>query len=105
MMKLHILYCRAVFHPIHRLPLELLEHIFHLRLGIESVVKIFHEPPWHEAFPLNLMQVYSQWESLVLSVRNRRLWLKVWIDPEDPDYSIYISSCPATRASIFTSQK
>ena len=78
MMKLHILNSQAVSHPIHRLPLELLEHIFHLLPEIES--------PQYDDFPLNLTQVCSQWESLVSSVRNRRLWSTVRIDPEDPDW-------------------
>jgi len=73
--KLNTLQSRAISHPIHRLPLELLEHIFHLLLELGD-----------KAFPLNLTQVCSQWKSLVLSVRNRRLWSRVWIDPADPDW-------------------
>ena len=86
MMKLHTLNRRAISHPIHRLPLELLEHIFHLLFEIESEVDIFDKSPRNEIFPLNLTQVCSQWESLVLSVRNRRLWSTVRIDPADPDW-------------------
>ena len=86
MMKLHMLNSRAISHPIHRLPLELLEYIFHLLFEIESDNNIFDKSPWDEAFPLNLTQVCSQWESLALSVRNRRLWSTVWIDPADPDW-------------------
>jgi len=77
--KLNRLNSRAISHPIHRLPLELLEHIFHLLLSLESEDKDC-------AFPLNLTQVCSQWESLVLSVRNRRLWTTIRIDPADPDW-------------------
>ena len=84
-MKLHTLNCRAISHPIHRLPLELLEHIFHLLFEIVSEDKPY-ESPWDDAFPLHLTQVCSQWESLVLSVRNRRLWSTVRIDPADPDW-------------------
>ena len=84
-MKLHTLNSRAISHPIHRLPLELLEHIFHLLLEIESEDETY-EPRWNKAFPLNLTQVCSQWELLLLSVRNRRLWSTVWIDPADPDW-------------------
>ena len=85
MMKLHTLNSRAVSHPIHRLPLELLEHIFHLLFEIESEDDAY-ESRWNEAFPLNLTQVCSQWESHLLSVRNRRLWSTVWIDPANPDW-------------------
>ena len=84
MMKLHTLKSQVISHPIHRLPLELLEHIFHLLLEIES--EEINQPPRHEPFPLNLTQVCSQWESLVSSVRNRRLWSTVRIDPADPDW-------------------
>ena len=79
-MKLHTLNSQAISHPIHRLPLELLEHIFHCHFLLEI------KSPWYHEFPLNLTQVCSQWESLLLSVRNRRLWSTVWIDPEDPDW-------------------
>ena len=82
MMKLHTLHYRAISHPIHRLPLELLEHIFHLLLEKDQTFL----SPWHEEFPLNLTQVCSQWESLVSSVRNHRLWSTVQIDPADPDW-------------------
>ena len=78
MVKLHRLNSQAISHPIHRLPLELLEYIFHLLLEIQS--------PWYHEFPLHLTQVCSQWESLLSSVRNRRLWSMVWIDPADPDW-------------------
>ena len=84
MVKLHKLNTQAISHPIHRLPLELLEHIFHLLLEIES--EEIHQSARHETFPLNLTQVCSQWESLLSSVRNRRLWSTVWIDPADPDW-------------------
>ena len=85
MVKLHKLNTQAISHPIHRLPLELLEHIFHLLLEIESKAKPYFSS-WHDAFPLNLTQVCSQWESLVSLARNRRLWSMVWIDPADPDW-------------------
>ena len=85
MVKLHTLNSQAISHPIHRLPLELLEHIFHLLLEIESETETY-ESPWHDAFPLNLIQVCSQWESLVSSVHNRRLWSTVRIDPADPEW-------------------
>ena len=78
MMKLHTLNTQAISHPIHRLPLELLEHIFHMLFEIEEL--------YHGEFPLNLTQVCSQWESLVSSVRNRRLWSKVRINPEERDW-------------------
>ena len=77
-MKLHTLNSQAISHPIHRLPLELLDHIFHLLFEIEA--------SWNYEFPLNLTQVCSQWKSAVLSVRNRRLWSKVKINPVDPDW-------------------
>ena len=83
-MKLHTLNTQAISHPIHRLPLELLEHIFHLLLEIES--EEIDQSPRHEPFPLNLTRVCSQWELLISSVRNRRLWSTVWIDPADPDW-------------------
>ena len=83
--KLNTLNRRAISHPIHLLPQELLEHILHLLLELESEDETYASP-WDEAFPLNLTQVCSQWESLVLSVRNRRLWSTVWIDPADPDW-------------------
>ena len=89
MMKLHTLNSQAISHPIHRLPLELLEHIFHLLLEIESDEQNSRQPwqgAWQGEFPLNLTQVCSQWESLVLSARNRRLWSTVQIDPADPDW-------------------
>ena len=85
MMKLHILNARAISHPIHRLPLELLEHIFHLLLEIGPGENP-HFSSWCDVFPLNLTQVCSQWESLVSSVRNRRLWSTVRIDPADSDW-------------------
>ena len=81
MVKLHTLNIQAISHPIHRLPLELLEHIFHMLLEIES-----EDISWHEPFPLNLTQVCNQWKSLVLSARNRRLWSTVLIDPADSDW-------------------
>jgi len=80
--KLNTLKSRAISHPIRRLPLELLEYIFHLLLELESEDETYGDG----AFPLNLTRVCSQWESLVLSVRNRRLWTMVWIDPADPDW-------------------
>jgi len=80
--KLNRLSSRAISHPIYRLPLELLERIFHLLLEEYET----YASPWDEAFPLSLTQVCSQWEALVLSVRNRRLWSWVWIDPADPDW-------------------
>ena len=82
MTKLHILNTQAISHPIHRLPLELLEHIFHLLVEIQFP---FHDA-WQYEFPLNLTQVCSQWESIVSSVRNRRLWSTVRIDPANPDW-------------------
>jgi len=84
-MRLNTLHSRAISHPIHRLPLELLEHIFHMLLELESEDDTY-ELPWTEAFPLNLTQVCSQWESLVSSVHNRRLWTTIRIDPADPDW-------------------
>ena len=84
-MKLHTLNNQAISHPIHRLPLELLEHIFHLLLEIRSGERPYSFSLFDE-FPLNLTQVCSQWESLVSSVRNRRLWSNVRIDPADPDW-------------------
>ena len=85
MVKLHTLNSQAISHPIHQLPLELLEHIFHLVLELESEEETY-ESLWHDAFPLNLTQVCSHWESLVSSVHNRRLWSTVRIDPTDPDW-------------------
>ena len=83
--KLNRLKSRAISHPIHRLPLELLEYIFHLLLPLESEDETYASPR-HEAFPLNLTRVCRQWESLVLSVRNRRLWTTIRIDSADPDW-------------------
>jgi hypothetical protein len=84
MMELDTLHHRARSHPIQRLPLELLEHIFHLLL--ESADEN-GASAWYEAFPLNLTQVCSQWEALILSISNRRLWSMIRIDPADPDWS------------------
>jgi len=83
--NLSTLHSRAISHPIHRLPLELLEHIFHLLLSLELEDETYPSP-CHEAFPLNLTRVCRQWESLVLSVHNRLLWSMVRIDPADPDW-------------------
>ena len=84
-MRLNTLNTRSSSHPIHRLPLELLEHIFHLLLEIE-IEDLTYGSPWHEVFPLNLTQVCNQWKSLAFLVRNRRLWTTVRIDPADPDW-------------------
>jgi hypothetical protein len=85
MTKLNMLNSLAISHPIHRLPLELLEHIFHMLLELESEDETSASPS-HEPFPLNLTQVCVEWESLVMAVRNRRLWSTVRIDPADLDW-------------------
>jgi hypothetical protein len=83
MTVLEMLSRRAIVHPIHHLPQELLEHIFHLLL---PPVDEYFAWPRYDAFPLNLAQVCRQWEALILSVRNRRLWSTLWIDHMDPDW-------------------
>ena len=94
MMELEILSRRAISHPIHRLPEELLEHLFHLLL--ESADEEY-ALAWYEAFPLNLTQVCREWKALVLSRRNRRLWSTVRIDPADPDWAASRISSPVLR--------
>src|SRR5258706_16152151 len=83
-MKLHTLNSQAISHPIHRLPLELVEPVFHLLLETKSKERL--QLSWHDEFPLNLAQVCSQWESVVSSIRNRRLWSIVWIHRADPGW-------------------